>query len=297
MRYEVVCSADDHAAWLEARKTGIGASESPVLLGLSSFASVMELWGQKRGLIPLAGEETERMRWGLKLEPLVAEEYQRQTGRRLERWSALLRSKEFPYLLATPDYLWSREEGCVPVEIKCADFSHKSDWADGVPRRVYYQCQHQLAVTGAPLASIGLLVGGNQFFWADVERHEAAVQAILATCEAFWEQVAKGILPSVDGTERTSQALKLIFPRAALGEVLTLPDDACRWSADLESAKEEAKALDMKIRLLEDTLKAAIGNAEIGILPDGSGAWKWQNVHRRGYTVAETDYRQLVRMK
>ena len=297
--YEVICSTDDRAAWLQHRIQGIGASESPVLLGLSTFSSMMEIWGQKRGLIPLdSQEETERMHWGLRLEPLVAEEYQRQTGRRLTRWAELLRSTAYPYLLATPDYRWEREDGAIiPVEIKCTDFSRKSDWADGPPPRVYYQCQHQVIVTGAPMASIGLLVGGNQFYWADVARDEAAIAAILETCESFWEMITSGILPIVDGTERTSQALKLIFPHATPGETLTLPQHACEWTSDLETAKAEAKALADKIRILEDALKAEIGNAEMGVLPDGSGAWKWQNVKRKGYEVKATEYRQLVRIK
>jgi putative phage-type endonuclease len=294
--YTTVCPSDDREAWLAARLTGVGASESPVLLGLSTFASVMSLWGVKAGRIAQDDEPSDRMRWGVILEPHVAEEYERKTGRSLRRWASLLRSVAEPYMLATPDYAWTDEQGAViPVEIKTTDFSRRADWADGPPLRVNVQCQHQMIVTGAQRASVGLLVGGNTFMWADVPRDEAVIASIRDACARFWRLVASETLPPVDASEQTAAALKLIFPLAAAGETLTLPPEAIEWSRSMEAGKAAEKVAQGVIQEAQNNLVAAIGSAEVGILPDGSGAWTYKNLRRKEYVVKAAEYRQLRR--
>jgi putative phage-type endonuclease len=296
---ERVCSADDRAAWLKARTTGVGASESPVLLGASGFASIIELWGYKVGrLVEEDAEQTERQRWGVILEPHVAEEYERRTGRQLRRMAALLRSTEHPFMLATPDYLWDGgpDLGLIPVEIKTTDFSRRSEWVDGPPARVNIQCQHQMMVTGALQASVGLLVGGNTFMWADVEREEALCAQILDACQVFWGLVQSGTLPPVDGTEQTRAALRLLFPRTAEGEELTLPAEAVEWARHLKAAKNAEKMARDAARGYENQLIAAIGSAEVGVLPDGSGAFTFKAVRRKEHMVKASEFRQLRRV-
>ena len=85
--FTVLADASERAAWLKARLRGVGASESPVLMGASKFSSPIELWGIKTGRLPESlDDENERMLWGQRLEPLVAEEYERKTGRQLIPW-------------------------------------------------------------------------------------------------------------------------------------------------------------------------------------------------------------------
>ena len=294
---ERVCSADERPAWLKARLSGVGASESPVLLGLSTFASIIELWGYKSGrLIQDDSEQTDRQRWGVILEPHVAEEYERRTGRSLRRVAELLRSSKHPFMLATPDYAWESPDGIVPVEIKTTDFSRRSDWVDGPPPRVNVQCQHQMLVTGAKRASVGLLVGGNMFMWADVERDDALCLQILDACETFWGMVQSGILPPVDATEQTRAALKMLFPRAAEGESLTLAIDAVEWSRHLQAAKHAEKMAKDAARGYENQIIAALGNAETGVLPDGSGAFTYKTVRRKEHVAKASEFRQLRRI-
>jgi predicted phage-related endonuclease len=69
----------DRAAWLERRRQTLGASDAAAALGLSPYCSPLQLYLRKIGSLP-EQEETEAMRWGTLLEPLLAREYTRRTG-------------------------------------------------------------------------------------------------------------------------------------------------------------------------------------------------------------------------
>jgi hypothetical protein len=92
----------DRAAWLAARRTGIGASEVAAVLGLSPYESPLDVYCRKLGLVPEKAE-TEAMRWGLRLEPLLAAEYAERTGYPLVATQVFLRHPDKPFLLATLD--------------------------------------------------------------------------------------------------------------------------------------------------------------------------------------------------
>lgn len=292
--YALIVSASDRPQWLEARKTGVGASESPILTGASRWGSPVSLWGIKTGRLPDEDTENERMLWGQRLEPLVAEEYERKTGRELAPWGWLLRSTTAPFMLATPDY---RTEDGWPVEIKTTDASRIKDWKDGAPPHVVVQCQHQMFVTGTSKASVGVLVGGNRFMWTDVERDEAVIREVLAACGTFWEHVTKNLPPPADASDATSEAIALLWPHTAEGESLVLPEDAYGWVRELDKAKGEAKAVDYQITEIENKVKLAMGAAELALLPDGSRAFTLRTRNRKAYSVPAGSSRVLRRVE
>lgn len=294
--YEVVCTQDDTNRWHAERRKGLGASDTPEVLRLSSYRGVIRLWGEKTGeLEPEESEATDQSRWGVILEPHVAEEYERQTERELGRWQELVRSTQNPVMQATPDYRIAGTD--VPVEIKTTGFFRADEWEDGPPPRVYYQLQHQMYVTGADWGSIGLLIGGSRFHWADIVRDEDAIAYLLDHCMEFWHMVTHRIMPPVDESPEVTEALKALFPHAAETEEIMLPEKATVWDRELTDVRDEIKALTSRRNYLENELRAAIGNAEIGILPDGSGAFTLKNTNRAGYTVPAKSFRTLRRTK
>ncbi len=294
MTYTVLARSDDRDAWLAARQLGVGASDTPSLMGLTRYASAVSMWAEKTGrLIPDDAEfDNERMRWGVKLEPLVADEYERQTGRELQHWGALLSYDDLPFILATPDFQWHDSGVDIPVEIKTTDVSRASEWRDGPPERVYCQMQQQMLVTGAPMASTGVLVGGNTFRWADVERDEDYIQEIIRVTSEFWRYVADDVSPPMDGSEATTDAVAKMWPQSS-GEAVVLTDDAYEWARDIDAAKEARKQADEQVKVLENTVKAALGNNEVGLYPDGNVAFTYKEQTRKSYTVKEATYRVL----
>ena len=295
MSYTVLADSNNRETWLAARQRGVGASETPALMGLVSYASPVSLWAVKTGRVieDDAVFENERMRWGTKLEPLVAEEYDRQTGREVQQWGDLLSYDALPFILATPDYFFEDNGENIPVEIKTTDVSRASDWAEGVPDRVYCQIQQQLAVTGAPYGSTGVLVGGNTFRWADVERDEAYIESIVNTCGEFWEYVTSDTPPPMDGSEATADAIKKMWPQGAPGEAIVLPDEVYDWKRDIDAAKAAVKLAKEQQARIENEVKAALGNNEVGLYPDGSVAFTYKTQVRKSYTVKDASFRVL----
>lgn len=131
--------------WHLWRKAGIGASDAPIIMGVSPYKTPRELWLEKTGRKPpFAGSwATER---GTRLEPLARNHYEAVTGYVVQ-----------PHCQAHPDYPWMRAsldgitfEGDLILEIKCpGKEAHAQALAGEVPEKYRPQIQHQLAVTGA----------------------------------------------------------------------------------------------------------------------------------------------------
>ncbi len=170
--------------WLAWRRGGIGASDAPVVMGLSPWQKEGEL------LLLKTGQKSERpangaMERGKRLEPVAREAFVRHTGIEVE-----------PVCVQSTDHAWMRAsldglsaDGQHVLEIKCPGEKDHSLAASGcVPEKYYPQLQHILAVTG--LAEI--------HYWSfrfdhtvllKVERNEPFIADLIAKEVAFWTQV------------------------------------------------------------------------------------------------------------
>lgn len=103
--------------WLAERRKGLGSSDAALLMGAGyPDDSEYALWLDKTGRAK-PGQQTGAMQRGVWLEPHVADYFADTTRLKLRR-CGLVRHKDDPVLLATPDRLTA--DGGV-VEIKCLD--------------------------------------------------------------------------------------------------------------------------------------------------------------------------------
>lgn len=282
--------------WLAARQTGLGSSDAPVILGLSPWKSPLELYAEKLQIVEADQTENEAMEWGHLLEPVVAQKYQAVTGRVVRLLSGphpiLYRRVDLPFLLATPDALTTAEQkpGEGPLEIKTTrrDIANLSE---EIPLLFNVQIQHQLAVTGLQWASLAILVGGQRFLWCDVERNERFIALLVEKESAFWDRIIHHDPPAPDSSERTRDVLAKLYPKDT-GVTIALPPDAAEWDARRIYAKGRLVEYKKELTEAENLLKAAIGEATEGILPDGT-AYTWKASKREGYTVEPTTVRTL----
>lgn len=294
-----VATENTREQWLQERMSCIGASDSPSVLGINPFKSAFQLWAEKTGFAEADDlSKNEAVEFGIRLERPVAEAFAERTGRRVEMWPpfSLVRDPQRPYVSCTPDAVQEcerRGEGL--VQIKTTSAYNAGDWTDGPPLYYQVQVQQELHVTGYSWGTLVVLIGGQKLRWFDVERNDRFISALLPKLDDFWSLVQNQTPPEVDGSAATASVLAKLHPDDDGTEVL-LPAEAAGWSDEIEAAKEQIKAAEAVRTAAENKLKAAIGDATFGLLPNG-GLWSWKTQDRKGYVVEPTSFRVLRKIK
>lgn len=286
--------------WLEERRTCIGASDAPTVLDINPFKSAYRLWAEKSGLIePDDLSDNEAVEFGIRLETPVAEAFAYRTGREIRMWEAftMLRAINRPHLGCTPDAVqYCRDRGEGLLQVKTTNQFNAKKWKKEPPLEYQIQCQTELFVSEFEWGSICVLIGGQKFAWFDFERDDAFLKLLVPRLDAFWQRVVEGRPPDViDGSESTAQALLKMHPDDNGREVM-LPAESAQWDRDIKRCKELIADLQAVIDVSENKLKAAMGDATYGVLPDLS-RWSWKTSDRDGYSVAPTTCRTLRKLK
>lgn len=127
--------------WEMMRKDKIGASDAPVIMGVSPYATPYQLWQKKLGLV----EETQTfaMARGHELEPKAREEAEKLTGLLFQPQVKF--HNEHPWMMATLDGIDLDEKTI--LEIKCPGAEDHGKALQGqIPDKYFPQLQHQLEV-------------------------------------------------------------------------------------------------------------------------------------------------------
>jgi len=292
-----VLALPDKPTWLEARRQGLGSSDAPAILAVSPWKSPLGVYAEKLQIVEASAEETEAMSWGNLLEPVVATRYIEVTGRELRdpgRFT-IRRSLAKPFMLATLDReILGDERGPGLLEIKTTGYFDKEQWEDGPPLLFNVQVQHQLAVTGYPWASLAVLVAGQHLKWVDVDRNDRFISLLIEREEEFWDRLLRHDPPSPDASEATKEILAKLYPAQVPETIVPLSGEFFHWDQQRVQGKQDEKAAKERITEAENMLKAAIGEAEAGMLPDGT-LITWKLVKKSGYEVKPHQYRELRR--
>ena len=287
---------DSEAAWLQARRHGIGASEAAAVLGLSPYKTAFQLFCEKLEMVEPDEQEREALYWGKVLEPYIARRYSEVTGRRVAMQPAhqLRRSRLHPFMVCTLDALTWPAAVPVPMQIKNVTVYKADDWQDEPPVHVQIQEQHEMAVTGAPMAVIVGLVGGNRLVHFDVARNDRFIAKLILAEAEFWQRCQDRQPPAVDGAPGTKELLRNLYPQETPGLTVALPGELVDVDTELRVLESSVKGNAKRIEQLKNTLRAALGEAECGVLPNGI-EWRWKAREVKGYTVQARIDRVLTR--
>lgn len=285
----------------DVTKQTLSATQTPALFGVSPY---LTRWMLLRHFIhddPIDSPAHNRMDWGLKMQPLL-----------------LAQAAEDLHLEVKPDEQYVRRGllGCTrdaivicpdrgpgALEFKCCfDYgTWMRDWAGGdtPPRHNEIQLQQQMLVgdgkTSYEWGVLGVWVGGDIHYF---ER-----KPILRLWESIQKEAAKffdDVAAKIEGEpfgEPVEMPLiaELYAPKVGVTVDLTQRDDArdlvsiaqlTRYHATERSMHEKEE------KKYKGRLKAVMGDAETGILPDGVRL-KAKQTSRAGYTVKPTTYSTL----
>ena len=280
--------------WLELRKQGLGGSDAGVVIGLNPWKSKFQLWMEKTGQADFepSPESLERMEWGNRLEPVVADWFETATGKKLRR-CGMIRSNEHPWMFADVDRLVVGENAI--VEIKTTSMYNRAEWEDDkVPPSYVIQGLHYLAVGGYDKCYFVCLLGGQQAVIREMERDDEEIAALIEAEQDFWENyVEPKKLPEVDGSEQCSKLLDKMNPG---GEKETV-DLGGEWEGvceEIMQMKEQIKQLETFIEEKKNKLRLELGNSESGTVGDFKVNYRVTKSQRFDNKAFEVDYPDLA---
>lgn len=260
--------------WLKYRTKGIGGSDVSIIAGINPFKSVHQLWLEKTGQIEPEEGGSEYTHFGTLLEPIVRKEFTERTGIKVRQKHMLLQSEEYPFMFADLDGVINEDGELCIFEAKTASAYKQEVWEEGTPAPYILQVQHYMAVTGAKKTYIAALVGGNHFFWHEIERDEEMIGKIITMEKYFWEtHVLGGVEPVPDGSEATTNYFNAKFSHSN-GETIELPDEVLSICDEYEKISQQLKELETAKNAVGNQLKSYLKEAEVGTVGDRKITWK-----------------------
>lgn len=253
---------------LQDRRSGIGASEAPVILGLSPWRTRLELWMEKTGH-GSPQVESMPMRIGKALEPVVLQAFTDETGLRVTDQQRLIRDASNPWRWATVDGL---TDGAL-VEAKTA--SSTDQWGeagtDQIPPYYVAQVQHALACTGLVLAYVPVLFAAREFRIFEVRRDDEIIAVLTEAERRFWSSVQSGEAPPLQSPEEA----RIRWPQDTGATAVATPDiyetlhELTRVKIEAEVATEHAESLKAQVQ-------AFMQDAATLVAPDGHVLATWK---------------------
>ena len=266
----------DRAAWLEARKSGIGGSEVAAILGISPWQSPADVWARKRGLIP-EQEDNLRFKIGRLFEAPIAQIYADQEGVKLLTVDGLYHHPDpsIP-LVGTPDRLIvGKRKG---LEITTADPAVAHTWGEAgtgdVPLYYAAQVATYMAILNYDEFDIAVLFGTSDFRIYRMHRDIELENIIIERARNFWNTYIVGDEePPPDESKAYTNYVAKKYPSNQLPMVQATEEQAALVEA-LFNVDAGAKDVAKKLDLMKNMVKAQIGESEGLDTPYGKVTWK-----------------------
>lgn len=269
----------DRMQWLMERRKGICGSDASIVLGINPYNSIVHLWKEKIGELPIEENGNQYTYFGNILEPIVKKEFMKRTGLKVRAKNAILQSQEYPFMLADLDGIVKEENGELAVfEAKTASAYKEDIWKKGVPEEYIAQVQHYLCVTGFKKAYVCALVGGNSFYCHKIYRDEEYIKELVAKEKAFWDCIQDNIPPTLDGSQATTDYINHTYPISNQKE-MELPFGAEQLISSYLEIEANIKICTEQKNTLTNQLKDMMKENEKGYA--GDHVVKWTTIKKQ----------------
>ena len=282
---------------LDLRIGGITGTDIAAICGVHPYKSAIDVYCEKLGLTE-PKRETAAMRLGTRMEAIVAEEYEKETGLHLQKVATLIHH-ENEWLRGSPDRI--TVEGRKVVELKTAGFHQKENWGppgtDVVPVHYLLQCAWYLALLGYSECDLALMpLGGwtpeegadKLVYIYPIARDMALEQTLLAKGKFFWEEhIKKETPPALDGSDSSTEYLKKRYSQT---EDIMLPstfetEELYRLYGE---AHQRLSAAEVEASTYANRIKNIIGNAS------GIAGRDWRVTWKQNKEGLKTDWKQVA---
>jgi putative phage-type endonuclease len=259
---------------LQERLNYITATDVPVILGLSPWGNIIELWRQKVGLTQQEDiSDKPHVKAGLYLEPVIANWFADETGKKLEVDESLAIHPQLPYLAAHTDRVVVGE----PSILECKTASRANGWGEvgsnSVPDYYLAQVAHEALCWEADRCYIAVLIGGFDFrHHYKYERNEKLEKMIIEKCKAFWDCVKNEVPPE----PRTSDEVVSLYGYTQEEGDLAADGDIQNELEQLKEIKIKIKEFQEKQQNAENKIKVFMSDKTTLYGTDGKIAATWK---------------------
>lgn len=253
------------------RSTYLGASDFPVLAGVSPWQTPFELYLEKIGELDRGARRTDderaRMERGHRLEDVALDWHAELAGISIERVRRDVQHPRLPFVIVHPDARvrpWTKSRKL--LEAKTA----ARRW-DEVPRHVEAQVQAQMAATGADVVDVVCLGFDGPPTPYEVRRNPELIEALEELAASFWDRVQRRDAPPVDGGREASRWLDRMFREGPEERADASQAEAV---ARLLQIREQVRALEAEDASLVNALKFSMAGGSRLYAP-GIGRVAW----------------------
>lgn len=254
MSYAIVDVRPDTPEWEEERRSSIGASEIAAVMGLSKWATRLDVYKSKLGIDrdfdPLLGFV------GHASEPIMHEWVERFSGAGATLEAGFMaRSIEAPWIHATFDRV-SRSP-FLTWQFKTAHQYAGHHWDEGIPTDIRVQVQGEMFVAGTPRAAVVVWIGGREFrlFW-EVRDERFIQEQMLPALDEAWAQV-RAQNPPEPSTLAEAYDIWPGEPR----RVHEVDDDLFDLLEELTVSRSDRGAMEVREKELKLQIAQAVGDA------------------------------------
>jgi putative phage-type endonuclease len=275
------------------RQKGIGGSDVAAILGLSKWSDAIDIWKSKVSDQPIIKEESNLMKWGSRIEPLLAEDYSQETGNKIQYVENMLTHPEFPWLIAHVDRFFMNGPQVGILEIKTTGQRYMSGWKEELPMEYFCQVQHYMFVCKLTIAHVYILVRDSmETHWIPVEFDQKYHDMAFPLLKTFWED---HVLKNVPPEPKTGKEVEKIIAASSGKELDATPEtyEIVKEYAEKDAAK---KTLEARLAEIKDSIQLAMRESEIlKYRGDTICTWK-QGKDKKQFKKAELsqDYPALV---
>ena len=257
------------------RRTGLGGSDLGAILGLNPWRTPFQVWQEKTGRSePFEGNL--QTRFGTYAEEFVSREYSERTGRKVQRYTGMLRHPEAP-LIGHIDRLVIPEGAKIAahrreirtdlgLEAKTAHAlaaSRGEEWGedgtDQVPQAYLVQSAAYMALTGCPRWDLACLFGNSDFRIYHLRRDEELEGMLLEEAARWWrDHIVTDTPPDPSSEAEARQRWSRHTERLAL----ELSGETAELLRRYASLKAQERHLEREIQAARDALMPALADAE-----------------------------------
>lgn len=229
---------------IKERRLGIGGSDMPIIMGLSSYKTAYQLYLEKIGESDLSEEITEQQYWGNVLEGVIRNEF-------CKRNNILVKEPKDTIIHPIHDFLRANIDGYIPdwnavLEIKCSCSFMANSWgeeeSDSFPIQYLLQVAHYCAVTNSDFAYIAVLIGGNKYKQFRYIRDLEIESKLIDAAKTFWNCVQNRTPP--DPINQFD--LRTMYPNH-------VPEKSKSMSSEIEEDLKKLIDVRLKIKSLNDS--------------------------------------------